>query len=127
MWLQYELSAPEKVIRYSFTIYHDTTTTGEALKTYIRDYRGRMPKSFTLWGSNNGTTFVKLDTRNTNWGESPWPTAGITATEDRHFDITNSVAYGWYRVTLDRKGSSGENLVRIVQIKLWKQAALQNL
>ena len=91
------------------------------MKTYIRDYRGRMPRSFTLWGSNNGTTFVKLDTRNADWGSSPWATAGITSTEDRHFDITNSVAYGWYRVTLDRVGSSGENLVRIVQIKLWKQ------
>jgi len=127
MWLQYELSAPEKVIRYSFTIYHNTTKTGEELKTYIRDYRGRMPRSFTLWGSNNGTTFVKLDTRNADWGSSPWATAGITSTEDRHFDITNSVAYGWYRVTLDRVGSSGENLLRIVQIKLWKKTNDNNV
>ena len=126
MWLQYELSSPEKVVRYSFTLWHDPPVShqsGEAFNTYIRDYRGRMPQSFTLWGSNDGTNFVKLDIQtNVDWDQAN--AQGITATEDRHFEFSNTVAYNFYRVTLEKRGTSyeidrNEKWVRIVQIKLW--------
>ena len=119
MWIQYELPQAETVCRYSFTMYHDddkATAYGRA--QYIQEYRGRLPRSFKLQGSDNSSDWTTLDTQtNVDW----IPGDTITESQDRVFDITNSESYLFYRIVVDERGFSGQPHIRIVQIKLFRK------
>jgi hypothetical protein len=85
-------------------------TTGFAATQYrIRrrdDQAARMPKDFTLQGSNNGSSWTTLDTR-TN---ITWPTSGETKT----FTFTNSTVYTYYR--LDVTANNGDSYLSFMNL-----------
>lgn len=69
------------------------------------------PKSWTLEGSNNGSSWTTLDTRSTQ--------PGWVASEKRMYSTSNTTAYRYYRINVsDIQTSSGTNLVTINEIEL---------
>ncbi|MBM7116892.1 GH92 family glycosyl hydrolase [Archangium primigenium] len=75
-WIAIHLPAAKTVKLY-------TLTSGN-------DFPGRDPKSWTLQGSNNGTTWTTLDTRTGQ--DFPW------RYQTRAFAITNTLSYSQYRL-----------------------------
>ena len=75
-WIAIHLPAAKTVKLY-------TLTSGN-------DFPGRDPKSWTLQGSNNGTTWTTLDTRTGQ--DFPW------RHQTRAFAITNTLSYSQYRL-----------------------------
>jgi len=125
IWLQYKLPQAETVTRYSFTMHHnDAAANTHGRDRYITEYRGRLPTAFRLWGSNDGENFIKLDTQGLAPDDPVDWIAGdtITTSQDKDFDITNSVPYQYYRLQPLKKGfGANENIIRIVHIKLFRK------
>jgi len=88
-WVRYQLASPAKVVRYSLTSANDSPE--------------RDPKSFTLQGSADGTTWTDLDTR------SNIDFAGRFAKQD--FTVATPASYAYYRLNVTAVHSG-----RIVQL-----------
>lgn len=91
-WVRYQLASPAKVVRYSLTSANDSPE--------------RDPKSFTLQGSSDGTTWTDLDTRS----NIDFP--GRFAKQD--FTVATPGAYAYYRLNVTAVHSGG-----IVQLADW--------
>ena len=78
-WIQYQFPSAARVVR---------------LKLVVRDdYGSNYPKTFTLSGSNNGSSFTTIQTFN----DSNQPDDGYG--EERYYDVSNNNFYTYYRIT----------------------------
>jgi hypothetical protein len=98
-YLQYDFGSnnPVTINKYAIQQQNSTTTFG-------------FPKSFTLQGSNNNTTWITLDTR-TNISipaQSAWTS---------YFTFNNGAAYRYYRLRVTAVSGSGTQ-VSIAELKL---------
>jgi hypothetical protein len=78
-WIQFHSPAPKVVTRYSIT-----SVTANVI--------ARDPKNWSLSGSNDGDTWVKLDTVSA---------ARFQRSEEKFFSFENETAYSDYRITLE--------------------------
>lgn len=88
-WIAYRLNAAAVVTKYSLTS--------------ANDFDGRDPVSWTLQGSQDGTTWTDIDTRtNEDFPER---------FQRREFEITNTTAYAHYRLNITANG--GESATQL--------------
>ncbi|WP_184808655.1 ThuA domain-containing protein [Actinophytocola algeriensis] len=88
-WIAYKLAAPFAVSSYSLTS--------------ANDFDNRDPKNWTLQGSNDGTTWVDLDTRT----DQDFP----QRFQKREFTFTNTTAYAHYRLNIT--ANAGETATQL--------------
>ncbi|WP_291414232.1 ThuA domain-containing protein [Actinophytocola sp.] len=94
-WVAYQLAAPAVVTKYALTS--------------ANDFDGRDPKNWTFQGSQDGTTWVDLDTQtNQDFPER---------FQRREFEITNTTAYSNYRLNIT--ANDGEPLVQLADWGLY--------
>ncbi len=97
-WLQYQLSAPKAAVSYTLTSADDAPE--------------RDPRDFTVSGSQDGVTWVVLDTRA---GES-WQSGGNQNRQTTHsFTIANTDPYVYYRLTISANNGGG-----LIQLADWE-------
>ncbi|MEK8225461.1 discoidin domain-containing protein [Oerskovia sp. M15] len=65
--------------------------------TSANDFDGRDPKSWTLQGSTDGTTWHDVDARS----DEDFP----QRFQPRDFDVESGTAYGWYRLRITQNGA----------------------
>ncbi|WP_245799350.1 GH92 family glycosyl hydrolase [Virgibacillus siamensis] len=93
-WIEMKLSEPETVIKYAFTSGNDAP--------------GRDPKNWTVYGSNNGEDWSKLDERS---GEN------FTERYQRKiYEFENDTAYKYYRIKIN--ANAGDDLTQLAEINL---------
>ncbi|GAA0607794.1 GH92 family glycosyl hydrolase [Virgibacillus siamensis] len=93
-WIEMKLSEPETVIKYAFTSGNDAP--------------GRDPKNWTVYGSNNGDDWSKLDERS---GEN------FTERYQRKiYEFENDTAYKYYRIKIN--ANAGDDLTQLAEINL---------
>jgi len=97
-WVQYQ--APSQYVVTSYTI------------SSANDFPERDPLSWTLQGSNNGSSWTTIDTR-TN---EDFP----SRLQRRVFSFTNSTAYQYYRFNMSNNSGS---ILQLAEIELFGQAA----
>ncbi len=98
-WIQYQYADDQQYVLTSYTI-----TSGN-------DNPARDPKDWTLWGSNDGVTFVPIDIRS---GES-----FNTRIETREFAVANGTGYNIYRLDIHSVANPpAANSVQIGEIEL---------
>ena len=85
LYLQITFRTAQRVAAYQLTSANDAAT--------------RDPKDWKLQGSNDGTTWVDLDTRT---GET-FPSRGLT----KRYDYTNTTDYKIYRISITANGGNG--------------------
>lgn len=97
-WIQYHLPSPQVVSAYSI------------IPWSADNFPARTPTSWTLQGSNNGSTWTTIDTRTgfTSWTQS---TAYL-------FSATNTTSYSYYRLYITAN-VGGNAYTGIQQIKLF--------
>jgi hypothetical protein len=84
------------LVRYSLTAW-DTTSPG------------RMPRDWTIQGSNDGNSWTTIDTRSSQTG---WVSG-----ETRRFTVSNSTSYAQYRINVS--ANNGTNFLEIRGLSLW--------
>lgn len=97
-WIQYQ--APSSYVVKSYTI------------TSANDFPERDPLSWTLQGSNNGSTWTTIDTRS----NQDFPNRFQT----RVFRFTNSTAYQYYRFNLSNNSGT---ILQLAEIELYGTAS----
>lgn len=102
-WIQYQVGGSAKIA----DAYWITATPGPATD--------EMPVSWTFEGSNNGTTWTILDTRD---GETGW-----TSGETRFYSFTNATAFSYYR--LKWKGVDGGSNTNLCEIGIHEEGNSQ--
>lgn len=95
---------PNGILTYDFGSGNAKTITAYRIMGFRPDVPARSPRSWTLEGSNNNTSWTVLDTR-TN--QPDW-----TIQQDRQFSLGNTASYRYYRlvVTATKGGANGENV-----------------
>ncbi len=78
---------------------------------------GDTPTSFELSGSNNGTTWVTLDTRAAE--------VGWRNTETRFYEFVNDIAFEYYRIWIKGGGGSDSNGARFAEVGIHRKASDQ--
>ncbi|WNS43142.1 discoidin domain-containing protein [Paenibacillus sp. MMS20-IR301] len=96
-WIQYKFAAGVTWAATSYSI------------TSANDVPGRDPKSWTLQGSNNGTSWTNLDTR-TN---ETFATRFLKKT----YTFSNTTAYAYYRLNIS--ANNGETNLQLAEIGLY--------
>lgn len=89
-----KLSKPEAVVKYAFTS--------------ANDHPGRDPRDWTLYGSNDGQSWTKLDTQ-----------SGVTFDQRfqrKIFKFSNTGKYQYYRFDITK--NSGEDITQLAEIAL---------
>ncbi len=94
-WVAYALDEPAQVTKYALTS--------------ANDFDGRDPKAWTLQGSQDGETWIDLDTR-TN---QDFP----DRFQRREFTVDNSTAYSHYRLNITQ--NDGEPLTQLAEWSLY--------
>lgn len=84
------------LVRYNLTAW-DTTSPG------------RMPRDWTVQGSNDGNTWTTIDTRS---NQTSWVSG-----ETRRFTVSNSTTYAQYRINVS--ANNGTNFLEIRGLSLW--------
>lgn len=97
-WMQYQFDNGEKYVVTKYSL------------TSANDYEGRDPRNWNLQGSNDGASWINLDTRTNESFSSRW--------QKREFSFSNSVAYEYYR--LDVTANNGEPLLQIGEWELFE-------
>lgn len=97
LWVQYRSTVAAIVTRYTITS--------------ANDVEERDPKDWTLLGSNNGSTWITLDTRN----NEDFPTRLLTRT----FEISNTQAFTYYRLNILSNGNN--NNTQFAEWELWQR------
>ncbi|WP_160114797.1 discoidin domain-containing protein [Aquimarina sp. AU474] len=78
--------------------------------TSANDVPDRDPENFNIQGSNNGTSWVTLN----SWSGQTW----VNRFERREFDFTNTNAYTYYRLNTTKNRAS-INMTQICEIELF--------
>ncbi|MFS0838091.1 basic secretory protein-like protein [Paenibacillus sp. 1P03SA] len=99
-WLQYEFSAPKAVTSY-------TITSAE-------DVPDRDPKSWVLKGSNDGSDWIPLDTRQNQSFSSRH--------ETKTYSFTNTTAYKYVKFD-NFNNQSGSGILQLAEIKIYDGSA----
>lgn len=100
MWMQQEFSEPQIVNRYTLTSGNDSPE--------------RDPKTWTLEGSSDSTTWEVLDTRSNETFNS----RGLT----KEFIVDNQDAYNYYRINITENG--GATLFQLAEWRLINRTSL---
>ena len=98
LYMQQEFAEPRVVNKYSLTSANDAAA--------------RDPKAWVLTGSNDGTTWEELDSRE---GES-FSSRYLT----REYNVDNDVAYKYYRLSVTENNGDG-----LFQLAEWRLKVLQ--
>lgn len=93
-WIAYKLNTAKTVKMYTLTS--------------ANDFPGRDPKSWAFQASNDGTTWVTLDTRTAQ--DFPW------RFQTRAFAINNTTAYQQYRLQVNE--THGDTITQLAEIEL---------
>ncbi|RYG62859.1 discoidin domain-containing protein [bacterium] len=93
-WVQYDVAQPYVVTKYALTS--------------ANDFPERDPKSWTLQGSNNGTSWANLDTRSNETFTARF--------QRKEYTFTNTVGYTKYRVNIT--AASG-NTLQAAELELY--------
>ncbi len=93
-WVEFELSEPSAVVRYSLTSANDAP--------------GRDPSDWTLQGSDDGETWTELDQQSGQDFADRFQT--------NVYEFENETAYGYYR--LDFTANSGDDLLQLADVEL---------
>ncbi|MFY0580894.1 discoidin domain-containing protein [Cystobacter fuscus] len=94
-WIRYQLSGGAKTVKM-YTL------------TSANDFPGRDPRSWSLQGSNDGSTWVTLDTRTGQ--DFPW------RYQTRAFAVNNNTAYSQYRLQINE--THGDSITQLAEIEL---------
>ncbi|PTL85499.1 alpha-1,2-mannosidase [Vitiosangium sp. GDMCC 1.1324] len=94
-WIRYQLTGGAKTV----TLYTLTSAN---------DFPGRDPKAWTLQASNDGVTWVTLDTRTGQ--DFPW------RFQTRAFALNNTTAYSQYRLQINE--THGDSITQLAEIEL---------
>lgn len=97
-WMQFQANTPAVLAQYTLTSGNDATS--------------RDPKTWTLAGSNDGTTWTELDAR-TN---ETFPSRRLT----RVFYVNNTTAYTHYRINIT--ANNGDGNFQLTEWRLLEQA-----
>jgi len=97
-WLEYHLTDAKAAVSYSLTSADDAPE--------------RDPRDFTVSGSHDGSAWTVLDTRT---GETWQDGSNQNRQTTRAFSLTNSVAYEYYRLTINSNQSGG-----LIQLADWE-------
>lgn len=73
-----------------------------------------MPQQWVLYGSNNGTDWTAIDSRD---GEKGW-----AGSETRYFETFNKVAYRYHKMSFSGGGGSDSNNTAVAEVS-WHRAA----
>jgi predicted alpha-1,2-mannosidase len=93
-WIEMRLNKPEAVNKYEFTS--------------ANDYPGRDPKDWTLYGSNDGTNWEALDTRNDESFDRRF---------QRHiYEFENDKKYTFYKFEITK--NAGDPLTQLAEIEI---------
>lgn len=94
-----------------------STTKSVVINRYevssANDYPGRDPKAWTLYGSNDGNTWQKIDSQ-----------SGVTFPSrmtTKNFEVSNTTAYNWYKFHVTANG--GESLTQFSGLALYEKDA----
>ncbi len=93
-WVEFELSEPSAVVRYSLTSANDAP--------------GRDPSDWTLQGSDDGETWTELDQQSGQDFADRFQT--------NVYEFENETAYGYYR--LDFTANGGDDLLQLADVEL---------
>ncbi|MFI9201836.1 GH92 family glycosyl hydrolase [Streptomyces sp. NPDC053048] len=93
-WLEFELSAPVKAVRYALTSANDAP--------------GRDPRDWTLKGSDDGRNWTTLDSRHEQTFERRLQT--------KEFGFESGTAYRQFRLEITR--NSGEPVLQLAEVQL---------
>ncbi|WNG30111.1 alpha-1,2-mannosidase [Cystobacter fuscus] len=94
-WIRYQLSGGAKTVKM-YTL------------TSANDFPGRDPRSWSLQASNDGSTWVTLDTRTGQ--DFPW------RYQTRAFAVNNNTAYSQYRLQINE--THGDSITQLAEIEL---------
>ena len=97
-WMAYESTLPNAWVRYAFKDGAKVVTAYRVWNLTQFEPDTRAPKAFKLEGSNDGTAWTLLDSRNsqTNWADA----------EGRLFTFGNLTAYSNYRFTISENNGA---------------------
>ncbi|HEY3482066.1 MAG TPA: ThuA domain-containing protein, partial [Streptomyces sp.] len=98
-WAAYKMATPVAVSSYSLVS--------------ANDFPGRDPKSWTLQGSADGSTWVDLDTRTNEVFQERFQT--------RTFTFANTTVYPNYRLNIT--ANAGEPIIQLADLKLFKDTS----
>ena len=93
-WVQYQSATPQVVTHYSVVAANNAPLSD--------------PKNWSLYGSNDGTNWTKLDTVSGAKFQSRF--------EEKEFSISNEVAYTYYRMNMECYSG---NTLHLSEWKLW--------
>jgi len=96
-WIQYQFGGGERLVITAYAI------------TSANDVPSRDPKNWEFQGSNDGTTWVTLDTRENQ------RFSGRHSTNS--YSVTNDVAYGYYRLNISEAGHTGYG-IQLAELQL---------
>ena len=107
VWVQYQFAGGtrQKVTSYTLTAQN-------------ADAANRSPASWTLQGSNDGSTWTTLDTIT---GQANW-----TAEEKRTYTINSPGSYEYYKIVISARAGSGGNKVALREMELIGTPSLTN-
>ncbi|WP_238536488.1 GH92 family glycosyl hydrolase [Stigmatella aurantiaca] len=94
-WIRYQLSGGAKTVKM-YTL------------TSANDFPGRDPKSWSLQASNDGSSWVTLDTRTGQ--DFPW------RYQTRAFALNNNTPYSHYRLQINE--THGDSITQLAEIEL---------
>ncbi|MTJ48840.1 LamG-like jellyroll fold domain-containing protein [Dolichospermum sp. UHCC 0259] len=103
-WLQYQFNKDQSYVVTEYKI------------TSANDVPARDPKNWTLQGSNDGSNWTNLDTRNNETFSSRFQT--------RSFTLNNSTGYSYYRLNIT--ANNGDSATQLAELQLFGVNYLEN-
>ncbi|WP_171016680.1 GH92 family glycosyl hydrolase [Pseudalkalibacillus caeni] len=93
-WLQFQFAEPQKIVKYAFTSANDAP--------------GRDPKSWKLYGSNDGESWTEIDSRSDESFEKRF--------QRKIYEFNNDKSYTYYK--FDITENSGDGLTQLAEVAL---------